>query len=677
VVQAPEAGTAVEAASPPPLPAVTGSERASGAAPSGGRFPYQPALDGIRAFAVLGVLAYHGNQSWASGGFLGVDAFFVLSGYLITSLLVTEFGSRGTIALSAFYARRARRLLPALFLVLAFVLVFGAIAATADQLDNLRADVASGLGYVANWRLLFSGQSYFDQFGAPSPLRHLWSLGIEEQWYFIWPAVLFVMLRWWRSLRAVLAVTVVLALSSAVLMLLLFEPGTDPARVYYGTDTRAQSLLVGAALALLLVLHGPLRSKLARRALAGAAIVAAAGTLWTWSATNDVATELYQGGFLVRAIAVAVVIAAVVQPGTWPMKRALAWAPLRWIGMISYGLYLFHWPIYLWLTGSRTGLHGPALLAVRVTVTFAAAIASYYLVERPVRIGALTTRRLWVLGGVCVVTIAGCTTLVTAGAPQGVGIDPRVASSADSFKPHAPVQAAAAPPETTRILVLGDSVAWSLRSLTDPQFQSSHNVVIDDESYWMCSLGLAPYRWNNGRVLSDWGPACDWQARMPAIVNSFQPQVAVAMFGPWEVFDKVVDGHLLEVGTPQHDAWYQGVLSRAAEVLGSRGALVVFVTSPSFERDESVHMNEPWGPSNKWRVDHINDLVRAFVAAHPVTTRLIEFGQYVCPSSPCRQEIDGVTLRSDGVHFDQASQRQIADWLVPQFVAETRSVIAP
>ncbi len=175
------------------------------------RFEYQPALDGMRAVAVLAVLAYHGTQTWATGGFLGVDMFFVLSGYLITSLLLHEHQVGGRINLRQFYARRARRLLPALLLVLLAVAAAGALFWTGDQLLKLRGDVLGALGYFSNWRFIWSGQSYFDQFGAPSPLRHLWSLAIEEQWYFIWPAVLAMLLRARWSLRRILVATVALA----------------------------------------------------------------------------------------------------------------------------------------------------------------------------------------------------------------------------------------------------------------------------------------------------------------------------------------------------------------------------------------------------------------------------------------------------------------------------------
>jgi len=193
-------------------------------------FTYQPALDGLRALAVLGVLLYHAGVSWAPGGFLGVDAFFVLSGFLITSLLVDEWRTRGRIDFRAFWARRARRLLPALVLVVVAVGVYAVFVARPDELQRIRGDTFGSLLYVANWRQLFES-SYFAKLATPSPLRHTWSLGIEEQWYLVWPLALVLMVRVTAGRRwAVIGITIGLAFGSAALMAALFDSG-DPTQV--------------------------------------------------------------------------------------------------------------------------------------------------------------------------------------------------------------------------------------------------------------------------------------------------------------------------------------------------------------------------------------------------------------------------------------------------------------
>ncbi len=210
--------------------------------------------------AVAAVLLYHGDVSWARGGYLGVDAFFVLSGFLITSLLLAEWRGDGRIALSAFWARRARRLLPALFLVLAAVAAYGAAIAAPAELAHLRSEGLSALGYVANWGQIFSHQSYFESFAAPSPLRHMWSLAIEEQFYLAWPLIVglvgMVVLRHARRpgrarrifRRLLVGVCVTLGAASFARMVTLYASSRDFNRVYYGTDTRAFILLAGAAL---------------------------------------------------------------------------------------------------------------------------------------------------------------------------------------------------------------------------------------------------------------------------------------------------------------------------------------------------------------------------------------------------------------------------------------------
>ena len=224
----------------------TDSLRAEPSAP----FAHQPALDGIRALAVLAVMFFHGGVSWAHAGFLGVDVFLVLSGFLITLLLFREISATHRIDVKAFWLRRARRLIPALVLVLIAVGIFGAFIAADDEALGLRGDLFGSLFYVQNWRLVWSGQPYFAQFGSPSPLRHMWSLAIEEQWYLLWPVAFFGLVRITRSRPRVIAIVIaVLAIASAILMTALFTPGGDASRIYYGTDTRAQALLAGAFLA--------------------------------------------------------------------------------------------------------------------------------------------------------------------------------------------------------------------------------------------------------------------------------------------------------------------------------------------------------------------------------------------------------------------------------------------
>ncbi|MDE3133827.1 MAG: acyltransferase, partial [Acidobacteriota bacterium] len=363
------------------------------------RLPYLAGLDGLRALAVAGVFLYHANVGWTPGGFLGVDLFFVLSGYLITSLLLSEFVQRGTINLAAFWGRRARRLLPAVGLVIVFALL-ATVTIARDDLGRTRADALSALVYLTNWHEVIASHSYFNQFGRPSLLQHLWSLAVEEQFYLFWPLLLIAGLRWLRP-RTIVALIAVFAAGSCALMWILYSPGGDPSRLYYGTDTRAFTLLIGALLAFTVPL-GRSAPWLARAALrrwpGGPAVVdaigvaALVGVLVLFARVQDFDPWLYQGGFLLMAVAGAVLVAAVAQPGAL-LGRALGWGPLRWIGARSYGIYLWHWPIMeLTRPGVDVPLHGAPLIVLQAAATTAAAALSYRYVEMPVRTGAAQRR---------------------------------------------------------------------------------------------------------------------------------------------------------------------------------------------------------------------------------------------------------------------------------------------
>jgi peptidoglycan/LPS O-acetylase OafA/YrhL len=371
-----------------------------------------PGLDGVRALAVLAVVAYHLNFSWARGGYLGVDLFFVLSGFLITSLLLEEHEDRGAIRLGAFWARRARRLLPALFVMVGAVMVFvvlmgrrgdTAFIATFD-LASLQKQALSTLLYVANWYDIAANQSYFAQFAAPSPLQHTWSLAIEEQFYLVWPFVTLVLVAKGLATRRRLgvAVSVVIAIASTVLMAVLFTPGTDPSRVYYGTDTRLADLAVGAVLAWLTARRPATPPRLAA-ALRVAGPLALAGLLALMVTSGTAGTNpgvpkdfMFEGGFLVASLLCAVVIADVRLEGS-VLARGFSLRPVVAVGLVSYGIYLWHWPVIVFLSSADTPLHGAGLLVARLAVIAALTVASYYLVELPVRRRWLPVRVRWVV----------------------------------------------------------------------------------------------------------------------------------------------------------------------------------------------------------------------------------------------------------------------------------------
>jgi peptidoglycan/LPS O-acetylase OafA/YrhL/lysophospholipase L1-like esterase len=359
---------------------------------------YMPGLDGLRAIAVLAVIAFHEQLGWAPGGLLGVGVFFTLSGYLITDLLLGQWVTRRRLALADFWGRRARRLLPALFVMLALVTAWVTVADRA-RLGALRGADAAAATYSSNWYLIIQGQSYFARFAPPQPLDHLWSLAVEEQFYLAWPWLLLAGLLCVRRLRrgrpggiAWLALpTLALAACSAWAMLVLYHPGFDPTRVYEGTDTRAAGLLIGAALAMAWPSRRPEPGRAARVLLdaGGVAGLAVIG-LMIWR-TGQYSPFLYRGGLVVLSVASAGVIAAVAVPRALT-GRALGCAPLRWLGVRSYGIYLWHYPVIV-LTTPANATEDLGRAAWQTAVTIALAALSWHYIEEPIRHGALA--RLW------------------------------------------------------------------------------------------------------------------------------------------------------------------------------------------------------------------------------------------------------------------------------------------
>ena len=346
-----------------------------------------PSLDGLRALAVIAVLLYHADVKWIPGGFLGVDVFFVLSGYLITSLLFAEWRGRRSIDLKTFWTRRARRLLPALFLILATALTF-AVLRLPNEVAALRGDAIASAGYATNWHLILSQRSYFAAVGRPSLFRHLWSLAIEGQFYVLWPVVfVFAVARW--PTRRLLFATLAAALLSTGVMAALFDPVADPSRIYFGTDTRAAGLLIGAALALVWV-PGELKGRGQRVPIDLIGFFALGLLILLNLRLDEFTPVLYRGGFALVAVTTAALIAVAVHPRARLLSAALSWKPLCWVGTRSYGIYLWHWPVFM-LTRPQLDvvLGGASLLALRLVLTAVLAELSYRFVETPIRRGAL------------------------------------------------------------------------------------------------------------------------------------------------------------------------------------------------------------------------------------------------------------------------------------------------
>ncbi len=669
---------------------------------------YHPALDGLRGLAVAAVLAYHGGFAWMRGGYLGVSAFFTLSGFLITALLLAEHRATGRVSLRRFWARRARRLAPAALLALAGIVAFGATVATPEQVAELRADVLAALGQAANWRFVLAETSYGELGAAPSPVQHFWSLAIEEQLYLFLPLVLVGLLRAGRGRRApvLVALGALAALSVAASAWLA---GGDVDRAYFGTDARAAEVLVGALLAVLVapgggaagarLRHrvtrpaGPIRGPAASSALALAALVGAARA---WSRLPQTSPVLYRGGLALHALAIALVIRSALRPG--PVRTVLGAAPLRVLGRISYGVYLYHWPVFLWLTPERTGLGTGSLFVLRVGITVAVAALSHALVEQPVRerrllagpVSALPARRgpggrrrsrlgpalrpgPAGAGALAATAVALAVVAVTARPPPPT-IDFAAARSSLA-SPVGPSFPATAPPTGSGgapapvVAGFGDSTAlmatWALQTWSR---DSSAVTVVDGSTVLGCGLPRGGPRRHGGSVEQP-TEACETRTQgWPGLVQRHGIDVAVVQFGPWEVIEHALPGddRWRAPGDPVFDRWLRDEISAAATVLDSAGVPVVWLTSPPFGTASWLERD---GVEHRAGTARFNEIVLE-VARNQPGMRVVDVAAYFA-AVPNR--IEDLGLRPDGVHFTQTSAVAVGRWLGPAVLQAARA----
>lgn len=622
------------------------------------------------------------------GGFIGVDVFFVLSGFLITSLLLDELGRTGRIDPAGFWVRRVRRLLPALVL-LVVTLAVAREWFPQEAVAGLREDAVATLLWVANWRFVAQKTDYFTQGAAPSPLQHAWSLGVEEQFYVLWPLVLIAVAvllaawarryRLWATVSGVRLIVFVMAalgaLASAAAVVVFF-PQASHHRIYFGTDTRAQALLTGAAASALLVRDWPalnrgrcvLRSRRARWAARVLPVIGLAGLAAGAHYATGGVRELHTGLLAAVAVAAVVVIAPVALEQRGPVARLLAWPPLVWLGAISYGVYLWHWPIFLVLNGERTGWCGWRLFAVRCAATVAMAAVSWWLIEQPVRRWQPVGVPLLRLAGATVATAAAVTVLLV---PAGVGPAPvpdrsvppgvspvAVVSPAPSVGSR-PVPAVARrdPARPFTVSVFGDSIAWTLMHYlpATPGFNFVDHTVIG------CSIVRSgPYRYF-GQVI-DQKPECDsWPARWAAQVSRDRPDVALLVIGRWETIDRVNEGRWTHIGDPAFDSYLTAELQRALDILGSTGARVVVATAPYSRRGEKPD-GSLYPEDQPERVDRWNGLLRRTVRDRP-NIAVLDLNKKLAPDGVYTAKVDGIPVRSDGVHLTPEGVKWLTPWL--------------
>ncbi len=586
-----------------------------------------PALDGLRGLALLGVMLFHANGALA-GGYLGVDLFFVLSGFLITSLLVAEYRATGAVALASFWTRRAKRLLPALLLMTAVVVCGGRYAVATDEgARALRADALATLAYVANWHAIAKGVSYWDLFAAPSLFEHTWSLAIEEQFYIVWPLIVVFVLRRGGT-RALLGVTIALAISSVTAMTLLAEPG-HTARAYLGTDTRAAALLAGAALATVRGTEpSPHQGAVVLSDVLGAVGALGLGAAW-WSLDGQ-DTFVYRGGLWLTEIAVLVLVwCATVGPSRSRVARVLSFRPLVWLGTISYGAYLWHWPIDVMLTTERAHVTGVALHALRMAITLAVAALSHRLLEAPVRNSPRPLR--WGLAGATIMTVAAVIVFLrTSSSPRAASErEPNAASRARAeTPPDEPVR--------FRVMVVGDSTAnslgWALRGLREK------GVGVELRGQDGCAM------------VADLCGGETWST----MTNELRPDVSLVVLGGAFMHGLGIDGRWRKACYPGWDARFEAMLLRRLDSLRAPGTRVFVTTVPL--------------PLGVWEtkafhheVSCINASIRR-VVSNVADVELLDIAGYLCPDGECHRERAGITIRPDGVHYAIDGASSVASW---------------
>ena len=645
------------------------------------------------------MVVYHLWPDALPGGFIGVDVFFVLSGFLLTSLLVREVDASGTIRLGRFFVRRTRRLLPAMLLLLTSLAIYAAVWANTVELERLRRHGLASLLYVANWLFVSDGTTYTDVVTGASPLRHVWSLSIEEQFYVILAgaialaAALTATRRTTR--RCVIVGSVVLGAASALWMIIASINGSSVDRLYFGTDTRAQALLIGAALGAILRGVPVARS----RRTSTAALLSVAVLVVVSATATENATWMYRGGFTLAALAAGVVIVA--GPATPWIRQALEWRPLRLLGIISYGVYLWHWPVLVILDEARLGLRGSPHRIIVLVVTLIVATLSYRLLERPIRQGAIGDRfgpRSTAIGPAFTAAVAAALIIATVG-PATLGAEddePTVKIGATiAFEDPRPTFALPDTTETTlpttinqttvpsrlpgptRVAVVGDSVMHTMiggRLLSDLQFEpwTVADTVFDTDRIEIRNVARPACSFLPGDVAFEQFDGSyesvsllqfcgDWRSDLrSAIELSTDPADVVMVLLTNDLEDRRVDESILTLGSADHTSLLIDFVDEVrAQTAAVDAALVLLVPAPRLKIGTTDAM---WD-----REATVRAVFESYASTHSGVS-IIDAGRVLCPAGDCAEPLGNFdpTWRYDGLHFNRSGAIWMANWLTPQ-----------
>lgn len=629
---------------------------------------YRPALDGYRGLFIVLVMLYHFGVTQLAGGWVGINHFFTFSGFLIGGILIKEWQRRGRIDAVRFYLRRARRLVPALVLLVIAVLAHTLLVDRGDR-PQTAGDAFASLTFWQNWRLIARDDQYFDVLVEPSPLRHVWTLGVEEQFYLLAPfvvaAVLVVRRRWART-----AIVLGLAVLSAAWTAVLADSGATGSRLYYGTDVRAQAILVGLAVAMLLTPDR--RGDAPRLSRSAAEVVGWGGTLLSVSAffvLDETGRWVFErGGMLIFAVMAACMGASALDPRPLRINRIVSWSPLVHLGQISYGLYLFHWPISLWLP--LDGLPLVIAIAIKLALAWVCAVASYRLVELPVMIGgfgALVPRglgrraRRWAAPALVAAVAALAYALSTVWSPLIDGDwDGRPLAAAADYDP---------PSGDLRVSVVGSSIAQSIRD----GFVGRDYPGLDVSGHTRrgsCNPVPITFKYLGGGEVEEDQTCAAWRERWPDEVRGAGAQIVLSPIETALTQPIVRDGRTVRPGTEAHDREVRRALDALLEQTRRSGARQLQLVNATCHDDPATTRDGEQLGAVKIDPTATNEVVTRWAKEvqeqrSEVSVAVLDLNSAVCAQG-YRAQINGADLYADRVHFSRQGAQLVWTWLAPE-----------
>jgi peptidoglycan/LPS O-acetylase OafA/YrhL len=645
---------------------------------------YIGALDGLRAVAVVGVIIYHFAPDALPAGFLGVDVFFVVSGFLISRLVVSEIVGTKSLGLRHFWARRVRRLLPALATMTLVVLIAVAFKFSDAELHDVRAQALGTLFYCANWVMIYAKGSYFASVGRPSPFLHMWTLAVEEQFYLVFPLVCFAARR--VIIRHPIRASVVAlagALASTAWMAVLVSPTGDPSRAYLGSDSHAMGLLVGVALGILAGAHTPWEAAATRlrssavltRVGAVIGIVALLAVLVTMRVLEGSTYALYRGGFLAFSLACGAIICVVAM---LPQSRVAEMLSAPWlvaVGLRSYSLYIWHWPVRVFITPS-SGLTGAGLFVVRCVVSIVLAEISFRVIERPFRVGAVA-RRLGSRGAVAyfaAVTVVVAVLVTTVAAP--VALPPsdlgRAAAAVQQHRRPRDTSGSTGPTATStpvvpelRVDVFGDSTGLVF-GLAGAYHADELHITVGGDASLGCGVVHVDH-FSDGRVVDNPKECAGWQARWNKILHHDPHAVVALMTGAWDILDQESDAGVIRFGTPAWTNLVSASLKAALRVLTAGGRTVQVFQVPCYGAgDANFPLPER---SDPLRIAALNEIFVKTAQEMP-HVEIVQWRNLVCPNDHRVESLHGVRLwEPDDVHLTEGGGVLVWKWWLPQLRA--------